>query len=183
MTGWRRKHAFCSFQDVVGLWGVCINNKSTLKLIWNYHGGDKTEPRAFLDLEIDGQSLFRNFRERGFDVISCLGWGPASEQAKAVARLLLRAPADLPCERRSLYVCHIDGDIACGAVTLKIDNEGDTVAWRNFGFENNYDAESLDLNTLSDVGPFVFNRVQYTSAIEQALEQSEPTRTTGNLML
>jgi hypothetical protein len=158
-----------------------MNDKSILELIWNHYGGDKTEPRAFLDFVIDGQSLFRIFTERGFDAISCLGWGPASERAKAVARLLLTEPADLPCERRSLYVCHIDGDIACGAVTIKIENQGDTVAWRNFGFENNYDDEPLDLNTLSDVGPFIFDREQYASVMEQALERSEPSQASADL--
>ena len=151
-----------------------MTSKSTLKLEWNYYGGHGGDPRAFLDFHVNNQSLFRLFKERGFDVISCLGWGPASEQAKAVGRLLVRESADLPGDRRSLYICHIDGDIGCGAVTLKIDRADDTITWKSFGFENNYDKQSLDLDTLSDIGPFEFESRHYESMLHDALDQSRP---------
>ena len=147
-----------------------MNGKSKLELEWSHYGGDSKEPRAFLDIRINNQSLFRIFKERGFDVISCLGWGPASEQAKAVGRLLLKEPSDLPANRRSLYICHIDGDIGCGAVTIRIEKGDDTITWKSFGFENNYEEQSLDMDTLSDIGPFEFERNHYESIVQGALE-------------
>lgn len=148
---------------------VTMDSKSKLDLEWSHYGGDSNEPRAFLDIRINNQSLFRTFKERGFDVISCLGWGPATEQAKAVGRLLLKEPSDLPGDRRSLYICHIDGDLGCGAVSIKIDKVDDTIIWKSFGFENNYDEQSLDMDTLKDMGPFEFERNRYESIVQGAL--------------
>jgi hypothetical protein len=55
---------------------------------------------------------------------------------KGVKRLLLREKADLPNERRSLFICAECGDLGCGAITLEVHNENGKISWSNFGYEN-----------------------------------------------
>jgi hypothetical protein len=61
------------------------------------------------------------------------------EARKAIQWLLLKDKADLPNDRRSFFVCPECGDLVCGAVTAIVVKEGDTVSWRNFGHQNNYE--------------------------------------------
>jgi len=80
----------------------------------------------FLDFVLDGKSLFETLGAP--DLVSCLAWFPAIDAvAKDVDRLLLRAPADFPNDRRSLYVCPACGDIGCGAVTVVITEHDDKI--------------------------------------------------------
>ena len=110
---------------------------SSLELAWKVRdGGGGRARRDYLDFVVDGQSLGALV---GGDLVSCLGWMIPNENDAALRRLLLDAPADLPNERRILYVCPECGDIGCGAITLQVDREGEFVTWRNFGYENNYE--------------------------------------------
>jgi hypothetical protein len=146
-----------------------MSKRSTLELVWQCYSGNEPKPRPFLDFVIDGGSMFRLFKDNGLDVISCLGWGPNSEQLKAVRRLLLDAPADLPENRRSIYICHIDGDIACGAVTVKIETTDDAIIWKEFGFEYGYSVDGeyhVELDSLKDVGPFTFDKLDYNTKLQ-----------------
>ena len=123
-------------------------------------GGGRTE-RTFLDLVVDGQSLFEEFRARGFDVISCLGWGPPAWQSEAAERLLRKRPPDLPNERTSLFICPECGDLACGTISVTLRRDQDAIVWQDFAFENTYDPE-LRRDRLTDLGPFRFDaRVYY----------------------
>ena len=126
--------------------------------------------RAFLDFVIEGSRLQQV--RKNYDMVSPIGWGDLEEQKKAVERLLLRAPADLPNNRRSIFVCGECGDIGCGALTAVIEEVGDTIVWRDFGYENNYDDASLDLETFSNFGPLVFDKDSYTKTLSQAVTDS-----------
>jgi hypothetical protein len=138
---------------------------SKLRLEWKRReGGSGRTQRDFLDFIVDGQPL----SELVGDQVSCLGWFAPEDNAKAARRLLLEEPADLPDNRRTLYVCPEGGDIGCGAVSLVVERAGDKIIWRDFGYENDYEgiihAEGFD-----EVGPFTFDSAGYEEAIRQAL--------------
>ena len=113
---------------------------------------------------VDGEPLSKRIAG---DLASCLGWFVPEENAKAVRRLLLEEPADLPNDRRSLYVCPECGDLGCGAVSVVIEAAGDQIIWRDFGFENNYEDQVVFIGC-AGVGPLVFNKSEYEAVIRSA---------------
>jgi hypothetical protein len=126
-----------------------------------------------LDFVVDGNSLFRIFQGAGFDVISPIGWLPINEERAAIGRLLLVEPADLPNNRRSLYVCHICGDLGCGAVSVNVEQSASSINWSSFGFENSLsdDLGCLDLDSLAFVGPFAFDSSHYEDVMRETFEE------------
>ena len=142
-----------------------MEKMSELRLEWKRRvgGGGRTQ-RDFLDFIVDGQPL----SELVGDQVSCLGWFVPEENTKAARRLLLKEPADLPNNRRTLYVCPECGDIGCGAVSLVIERAGDKIIWRDFGYENGYDGV-IRAEGFEGIGPFTFDRAVYARAIRQAL--------------
>lgn len=141
---------------------------SALRLEWKRRagGGGRTQ-RDYLDFVVDDQSLSSVVG----DQISCLGWLAPDENAKAARRLLLEEPADLPDNRRALYLCPECGDIDCGAVTLVVERDGGKIIWRDFGYENNYEGV-VHPEGFEEVGPFAFDRGEYERVIKQAVEPS-----------
>ena len=139
---------------------------SKLRLEWKRReGGGGGTQRDYLDIIVDGQPLSEIL---GGDMVSCLGWFVPEENAKAARRLLLEEAADLPNNRRTLYVCPECGDIGCGAVSLVVERVEDKIIWRDFGYENNYE-EVVRTEGYENVGPFVFDRAEYEEAIKKAL--------------
>ena len=138
---------------------------SELRLEWRRRegGGGRTQ-RDFLDFIVDGRPL----SESVGDQVSCLGWLVPEENARAARRLLLEEPADLPNNRRTLYVCGECGDIGCGVVSVVVERDGDKVVWRDFGYENDYEGV-VHTRDFEGVGPFTFDRAAYGRAIRQAL--------------
>jgi hypothetical protein len=68
--------------------------------------------------------------------------------------------------RTALYVCAECGDLGCGAVTAIVNVEQRHVVWSGFGYQNNY--EPFDDSAAFDgVDPFVFDRDQYSAALER----------------
>lgn len=142
-----------------------MDKTSVLKLEWKRRegGGGKTQ-RDYLDFIVDGQPLSEKI---GGDLASCLGWFVPAENIKSVNRLLLKEPADLPNNRRSLYVCAECGDLECGAVTAVIERSGDKIIWRDFGFQSNAD-DVTPIRGYRDIS-FAFERAQYNQALKGAL--------------
>lgn len=87
-------------------------------------GGYKSG-REFWDFVVNGISLWQLCKDEGLDNISC-AWLPDLYKP-AVRRLLLREPGDFPDGRTSLYVCAECGDIACGAVSVRITKYDDVI--------------------------------------------------------
>jgi hypothetical protein len=78
-------------------------------------------------------------------------------------QLLLLSPSDLPSGRRVLFVCPECGDLGCGCLSAEVTRDDERVIWTNFGFENDYDLDSL---TLFPVGSFVFEAGAYQSVLK-----------------
>jgi hypothetical protein len=138
---------------------------SLIELRWKRRegGGGRTQ-RDYLDFVVDGESLSEKF---GGDLASCLGWFGTERNSRAVYRLILKEPADLPNDRRSLYVCPECGELDCGAVTAVIERVGDKVIWRDFAFQRHYD----QVNPIDghEGASFTFDRTQYNQAMKGAL--------------
>ena len=128
-------------------------------------GGMGVTPREFLDFVVDGQALSERI---GGDLVSCLGWLMTAENTRAVHRLLREEPPDFPNDRRSLYICPECGDLGCGAVSVVIEKTGNTVVWRDFGYQNNYE-DTVNFAAYADLGSFVFERTEYENVIRRAL--------------
>lgn len=137
---------------------------STLKLEWKRRegGGGKTQ-RDYLDFVVDGVSLSEKI---GGDLVSCLGWLVPEQNKKAVNQLMLKAESDLPEHRYALYVCPECGELGCGAITAVIEKVDDTIIWRDFAFENDYDGE---IQPIDEVDKFIFDRAQYRNTLRSAL--------------
>ena len=128
-------------------------------------GGYKTG-RVAADFLIDGESLLPAI-QRVSDLIPRLGWGPRSMQDEAVAVLLLELPADLPDDRRALYVCPECGDLACGTVTAVVERKGTLVSWSQFRYETATDPP-IGPDDLFRLGPFSFSWDQYVPTVRGA---------------
>jgi hypothetical protein len=133
------------------------------------NGTSKSE-RHFLDFVVNGQSLWEAVGKRHDTVSVLCAEYSAKETLKAVNRLLLEENADLPNERRSLFVCSECGDLGCGAITAVVSKRDKTITWGNFGYENTYE-DKVGLDDYSAVGPFTFNLAAYESTLHQALDR------------
>jgi hypothetical protein len=126
--------------------------------------GGKTE---YLEIQVDGvplQQLFAGRLGSWPDRISPLGWRVPDVELyikEQFQRFLLLAPPNLPDERNSILVCPLDGDLGCGAYSARFTRKGQQMIWSEFGYENNYDPESVDLETYKHIGPLTFDWAQY----------------------
>jgi len=139
---------------------------NSLELVHNHRpGGAGATERDYLDYVIDGRLLSERIAG---DFVTSLGWGDAAEQARAVRRLLLDEPADVPNDRRSLYVCPECGDLGCGALSAVIENVNNQIVWRDFGYQNDYE-DIVRLDDYRNIGPFVFEAAVYERVIRGAM--------------
>jgi hypothetical protein len=130
------------------------------------NGTSKSE-RHFLDFVVDGESLWEALvgERHGMVSILCAEYS-ADETAKAVGRLILNEKADLPNDRRSLFVCSECGDLGCGAITAVVERQGETITWKAFGYENTYavTCTATDDECLEKGADRSFHRTYPTSA-------------------
>lgn len=155
---------------------------STIELKWRERKTSEAQtPRKFLDFEIDGQSFYDLLH---LDLISPLGWFLPEHHQKAVATLILEAPADFPDGRRSILVCGECGDLGCGALSAFVEREGDRIVWRDFLYQNNYDPDiQYGGDDYRNLGPFSFDFDQYTEAIGAATTLNKNESTTDDVSI
>jgi len=134
-----------------------------------YPNGTFKSERHFLDFVIDGHSLWEKVgKPRDLVSVFCFEFS-LQETVKAVNRLLLTENAEIPGDRRLLFICSECGDIGCGAVTSRIVRDGQTVIWRDFGYENDYE-DNIRLHEYQGVGPYSFEWVRYEDILLQAID-------------
>lgn len=137
--------------------------------------GVRRAERHFLDFVVNGQSLWHAIGKR-LDSVSvlCAEYVPA-ETRKAVNSLLLAEPAEIPNGRRCIFICAECGDLGCGAITAVVNREGNSIIWKEFGYENNYEPE-VDLEKYARVGPFAFDAAEYEKVLSEGLERLKEMR-------
>jgi hypothetical protein len=139
------------------------NKTSKLELIWKLRpGGRRATARLYLDFIVDNHSLSEVISG---DLIGRLGWGVNEYNRESVDVLLLKKSPDLANGRCLLYVCPECGDIGCGAITIKIEKTTEHFVWKEFGYENNYDDGMPLLEEYKHIGPFFFDKDQYSQAL------------------
>ena len=80
-------------------------------------------------------------------------------------QLLLREPSDFPSGRVPIFVCELCGDLACGAVVVRVEAEGECFVWSEFGYESPY-SDKRSTNVIMDrIGPFRFDAEVYRAAL------------------
>jgi hypothetical protein len=130
--------------------------------------GTYKSERHFLDFIVNGQSLWEALG-KSHDMVSILCTEFAADGTKkGVKRLLLREKADLPNERRSLFICAECGDLGCGAITLEVHNENGKISWSNFGYENTCE-DRVQFDEYAEIGPFTFDSTEYERTLQQAI--------------
>ena len=105
---------------------------------------------------IDGRPLLEHCERatgKTFDVVSPFGWTPPDHQLVLAQRLLLRRPPLLPTGRREFLVCPECADLGCGCISAVVQSEDGCCIWSDFGYENDYDPNSLQLFPM---GRFIF---------------------------
>ena len=143
--------------------------KPTTRIGVKYPGGSSKSERHFLDFVIDGESLWEKVG-KPLDAVSAICFEfSLDETIAAVNRLLLTEKAIIPRDRRALFTCSECGDIGCGAVTAFVVRDGQSVVWRDFGYENDYE-ENMRLNEYNHVGPYMFDWKEYESVLSQAID-------------
>jgi hypothetical protein len=132
-------------------------------------GAYKSE-RHFLDFVVNGESLWEAIGKRRDTVSVLCAEYLLEETIKAVNPLLLTEETNVPNDRRCLFICSECGDLGCGAITLAVRREGDTVLWTNFGHENNYESE-IEFDEYKGVGPFRFDAADYEGTLREGIDR------------
>jgi hypothetical protein len=144
--------------------------------------GPGQTPRRFLDFVVDGQSLYERFADNAqapyelyrADTIGCLGWLGPEADADAASRLLGEAPPDIE-DRVAIYVCPECADLFCGAVTARVERDGDEVVWRKFGWsEFNWTADRWEHEPCAEWPELRFAADEYAEAIQLRSQSPGP---------
>ncbi|MGW0861651.1 oxidoreductase [Streptomyces sp. NPDC002611] len=136
------------------------------------HDGGYQVHRDFVDFIVDGRPLL--FRLSDLDAVSPLASDvPPAIFTAQVRSLLLESPAPLPEGRYVVYGCPECEDLACGAVTAVIRQDGEDFIWRDFAWQTAEHAD-LDLNGYHGIGPFRFRGAEYRTALNALLNGSAP---------
>ncbi|MBA2810418.1 oxidoreductase [Streptomyces sp. KM273126] len=129
--------------------------------------GDFQVHRDFVDFIVDGRPLL--FQLSDLDAVSPLASDiPPAIFTAQVRSLLLEADAPLTDGRYVIYGCPECEDLACGAVTAVIEQDGDDYVWRDFAWQTQETAD-LEQNGYHGIGPFRFQGSEYRSALRSLL--------------
>jgi hypothetical protein len=131
--------------------------------------GSGQSPRTYLDFFVSDHSLKDLLRLSDFVTPLCHQW-QADQVHRSVEQLLLQSPSELRDNRVPIYVCAECGDAGCGVLSAELVREGDSIIWRDFGHENNYE-EKVHRDLYAHVGPLTFGWPQYKAALISAALQ------------
>lgn len=121
---------------------------------------------AAIDEEPIAELVARALGHRG-DWSGRLAPEPAEWLRSGIAMYLGEQPADLASGRVPVLVCAECGDLACGAIAVRIDDGASSVVWSDFAYENTYEDPDP-----FEVGTFEFDRPTYESTIRRLLSDS-----------
>lgn len=120
--------------------------------------------RKYVDFVVSEQSLGLLFGLPDLDLIGCLGSTSSKEYENDLIDELIgnRLPL-LKSKQTPIYVCPECGDVACGAITVKIEFVGDKIIWNNFAYENG--ESDPDFSKFKTIGSYTFNKETYTQTL------------------
>jgi hypothetical protein len=108
-----------------------------------------------------------------YDLIGVLGWAPVEIDVQVIEQLICGQPAPIADDRHLIFVCPECGDLGCGAITARIQRDGEQITWDRFGYENDYDSNMSDFETFSVLGPFTFSSEQYAAVLRSILRRQD----------
>lgn len=133
------------------------------KRSWEDGRYQRTLAHYFLDFTIDGRSLRELVDEPALVTPLSRPW--LEEVPAAVERLLGRRETEgLAAGRVGLLLCGLDGDIACGAVTVRVQVSDGHVGWTDWLWESDQDALPVERQP----GPLLFDRKAYEAQLSAA---------------
>lgn len=128
-------------------------------------GVSKSE-RNYFDFIISEKSLGELLGMDKLDMIGNFGWTENREyENEQISEFLKEKKPTLETDRNMFYVCAECVDIGCGAITGKISESENQIIWSEFAYENNY--EEYNLTEYKEIGPFVFNKVDYRKKMNE----------------
>ena len=68
----------------------------------------------------------------------------------------------------SVYVCPECGDLGCGAVTIALAVDVETVTWSDWGYQTDCEDE-VHRDEVRALGTLTFKRAEYEAVLRQAL--------------
>ncbi|CAN5131457.1 hypothetical protein BH23VER1_BH23VER1_27440 [soil metagenome] len=122
------------------------------------------------DYFVNGQRLADTLRIGDF--IPPFGWLDKAVESRFAEMLLRKTPSDLRKGRVPLFVCPECVDYGCGVGTCMIDREGDLIAWRDFGWETDYEDDLIQDNRDRDL-VLQFDCHAYWQTLSRYLTSSE----------
>jgi hypothetical protein len=117
------------------------------------------------DVLVDGRRLVEHFvggRGSHPSLNFVLGYG-----SQALSQLLGQTPSTLESGRVPVLVCEECGDLACGALAVRIERRANSVVWTDWAYENGYEpAKSPDWANYP--GSLEFEASNYDSVLSNA---------------
>jgi len=97
------------------------------------------------DIAVDGRCLAEHFIGQSGahpSQVAPIGWknAPVGIERKAVDQLLGIRGSSLASGRVPVLVCEECGDLACGAIAVRIERDGTLVTWTDWAYENGYES-------------------------------------------
>jgi hypothetical protein len=137
-----------------------------LKLSWIKRPKNDMEnvTGQYLDFIVSGESLKKYLGLESDSNVTPFGWfSNKKEEIRALKEFRLQTRSMLVDNRIELYICAACGDIACGSITAKIIDRGDTIIWTDFATQSN----QYEINNLLGVSGIEFERQNYFQAFSK----------------
>lgn len=125
------------------------------------------------DIVVDGRRLAEHFAGRqGSHPVQVIpiGWKDADSryERETLEQLLGLRPSELLSGRVPVLVCELCGDVACGALAVRIDRSNAVIRWTDWAYENGYEpATELIWPTYPTL--FEFNLNEYERAFSNVV--------------
>lgn len=113
---------------------------------------------SYWDYYIDGKRLADVLGVGDF--IPPFGWLPAKIERGFAEMLLRNCDSNFKPGRVPLFVCPECVDYGCGVYTCSVSREGDSILWRNFAMENDYE-DGLRQDDAEKFGWYAFDVSEY----------------------
>jgi len=103
------------------------------------------------------------------DFIPPIGWLDRSWQEWYKRVLLGEVTSYLSTGRQPLLVCAFDASPDCGVISVTVERDQTSVAWRDFGYEKEND-EPADMEAFRGLGPFRFAPRDYQRVLDEVCQ-------------